>query len=68
MFASFVAAVQSLPSYQKRMVERKKLPAWAERDQVLAHMQEAQVVVISGMTGWVHTQGRVHASHSAMVG
>ena len=51
VFTSFVAVLQSLSSYQKRMAERQKLPAWAEQDKVLANVQENQVVVISGMTG-----------------
>ena len=51
VFTSFIVVVQSLSSYQKRMVERQKLPAWNEQDKVLATVQENQVVVISGMTG-----------------
>ncbi|XP_076442712.1 putative ATP-dependent RNA helicase DHX57 [Babylonia areolata] len=42
---------ESLPSYQKRMADRRKLPAWDKKDEVLAHVEENQVVVISGMTG-----------------
>lgn len=42
---------QSLSAYQQRQVERQKLPAWAERDTVLAALKRGQVVVISGMTG-----------------
>ncbi|XP_070180183.1 putative ATP-dependent RNA helicase DHX57 [Littorina saxatilis] len=41
----------TLSSYRNRMSDRKKLPAWAEQDHVLASMQGSQVVVISGMTG-----------------
>lgn len=33
--------------------QRKKLPAWNEKEKILDLLDECQVLVISGMTGWV---------------
>ena len=33
--------------------ERQNLPAWSMQDEILAAIEENQVTVISGMTGYV---------------
>ncbi|XP_072360427.1 putative ATP-dependent RNA helicase DHX57 [Scyliorhinus torazame] len=42
---------QSSRRYQSMLQERKKLPAFHERDTILALLNKAQVLVVSGMTG-----------------
>ncbi|KAL8572372.1 hypothetical protein ACOMHN_023141 [Nucella lapillus] len=42
---------QSVPAYRRRVAERQKLPSWGQQDNVLAQVEQGQVVVISGMTG-----------------
>ncbi len=36
--------------------QRGKLPAWQEKENILDLLDQCQVLVVSGMTGWV-TQG-----------
>lgn len=33
--------------------QRRKLPAWQERENILGALEQSQVLVVSGMTGWV---------------
>ncbi|KAG6465803.1 hypothetical protein O3G_MSEX015402 [Manduca sexta] len=37
--------------YNKFMSDRKKLPAWQKRDEILNSMKKSQIIVISGETG-----------------
>ena len=39
------------PEYKKMLEHRKTLPAWNERNRIVDVLDNAQVVVISGMTG-----------------
>lgn len=34
--------------------QRRKLPAWQERENILGTLERSQVLVVSGMTGWVY--------------
>lgn len=36
--------------------QRRRLPAWQEKENILGQLDRCQVLVVSGMTGWV-TQG-----------
>lgn len=33
--------------------QRRNLPAWQERENILSLLEQSQVLVVSGMTGWV---------------
>ena len=33
--------------------QRRKLPAWNEKENILDLLERCQVLVVSGMTGWV---------------
>lgn len=37
--------------------QRRQLPAWQERDNILDRLERSQVLVVSGMTGWVSQLG-----------
>lgn len=37
--------------------QRRQLPAWQERDNILDTLERSQVLVVSGMTGWVTQLG-----------
>lgn len=43
--------------------QRRKLPAWQEKENILDLLDRCQVLVVSGMTGWV-TQGSITCRHS----
>lgn len=44
---------QSSRRFASMLEQRRKLPAWQERENILRLMERSQVLVVSGMTGWV---------------
>lgn len=67
--STFVPALLSkcvtLPSsqasrrFRSMLEERKQLPAWQERENILDQLDRCQVLVVSGMTGWVTQSANV---------
>lgn len=51
--------VQSSRRFASMLEQRKKLPAWHERENILSLLEKSQVLVVSGMTGWVLYQCHV---------
>ena len=49
-----ILVFQNMKRYQNMQSDRKNLPAWSMQDEILATIEQNQVVVISGMTGYVH--------------
>lgn len=47
---------QSSRRFGSMFEQRRKLPAWQEKENILGLLDRCQVLVVSGMTGWV-TQG-----------
>lgn len=48
---------QQSKSYQQMVSERQKLPAWKHQENILTAVESGQVVVVSGMTGYVYSSG-----------
>lgn len=44
---------QSSRRFASMLEQRRKLPAWQERENILGMLERSQVLVVSGMTGWV---------------
>lgn len=38
--------------------QRRRLPAWQEKEKILDLLDQCQVLVVSGMTGWVINRSR----------
>lgn len=62
MMADF-ARRQATPAYQNMLVQRSKLPIASYRETIVNTLEESQILVLSGETGWsVHTQTLSHRS------
>lgn len=46
-------SLQSSGRFRSMLEQRRKLPAWNEKENILDVLDRCQVLVISGMTGWV---------------
>lgn len=46
--------VQSSRRFASMLEQRRKLPAWQERENILGTLERSQALVVSGMTGWVY--------------
>lgn len=44
---------QSSRRFRSMLEQRKNLPAWQEKENILDQLDRCQVLVVSGMTGWV---------------
>lgn len=44
---------QSSRRFRSMLDQRKNLPAWQEKENILDQLDQCQVLVVSGMTGWV---------------
>lgn len=45
--------VQSSRRFTSMLEQRRKLPAWQESENILRVLEQSQVLVVTGMTGWV---------------
>jgi len=43
---------QSSARFRSMLEQRRKLPAWNEKENILDLLDQCQVLVVSGMTGW----------------
>lgn len=55
---SILLFTQSSRRFRSMFEQRRKLPAWKEQENILDLLDRCQVLVVSGMTGWV-TQGSI---------
>lgn len=44
---------QASRRFASMLEQRRKLPAWQERENILSVLEQSQALVVSGMTGWV---------------
>ena len=50
---SILLFTQSSRRFRSMLEQRRKLPAWQEKENILDLLDRCQVLVVSGMTGWV---------------
>lgn len=51
--SSILLFTQSSRRFRSMFEQRRKLPAWQEQENILDLLDRCQVLVVSGMTGWV---------------
>lgn len=51
--ATILLFTQSSRRFRSMLEQRRKLPAWQEKENILDLLDRCQVLVVSGMTGWV---------------
>lgn len=54
---SLSSPVQARRCFASMLEQRRQLPAWQERENILDTLERSQVLVVSGMTGWVSQRG-----------
>lgn len=54
---SLSSRIQARRCFASMLEQRRQLPAWQERENILGTLERSQVLVVSGMTGWVSQLG-----------